>query len=205
MGLIKTAIMSGVGVYGIKQLSKAQEHRQSNQSPNPNGYSRDYNNNYPPQGPQQQGYPYYDGPSPPARGGRREDAYYGEFPDQQQQQQRQRYYPQDPATDRYNRGRAVEDEEDKYARQDGGYVYQARDGQFNNPPAYNSQQQGYQQQGVYQQQALPYEPQGQMNSSRTSGLTDMAMQFMENQQGGENDKKGKKGKGSDMFRDLLNK
>jgi hypothetical protein len=190
MGIIKTAMMSGVGIYGIKQLAKTQEHRHS--SPNPNNYPRDYNN-YPPQEPQGQGY--WGPPGPPPRGPRpgqapREDAYYGEYPDQQQRQ----WYPaqsQRPADGRYSGGYRDE----KYTNQDGEYVYQARERQYANPPAYPSQQQGY-----GQQQGLPYG-----GASGAAGLLGTAMEFVGNQQGGDGKKSKKLGKGGDMINEFLGK
>ena len=188
--------MSGVGIYGIKQLAKAQEARHS--SPNPNDYPRDYNN-YPPQGPQQSPG-YWGPPGPPPRGARqppREDAYYGENPDQQQRQ----WYPaQGPADGRYARGYSADYEDEKYTTQDGEYVYQARERQYNTPPPYGAQQQGY------QPPALPYQSHGRSSSSgaAATGLLGTAMEFVGNQQAGDG-KKGKKGKGSDMISEFLSK
>lgn len=182
-------MMSGVGIYGIKQLAKAQEHRSSR--PAPNDYSRD-NYNYPPQGPQGQGY--WGPPGPPSRGPR-EDAYYGENPNQPQQQRQ--WYPTQPADGRNRSSADYQDE--KYATQveDG---YQARDRQYNTPPPY-----GAQQQQAYQQPALPYEPRRDSPSgSGTAGLLSTAMQFVGDQQG-EDGQKRKRGKGSEMINGFLSK
>jgi len=200
MGIIKTAMMSGVGIYGIKQLAKAQESRHS--SPNPADYPRDYSNS--PQGPQQ-GPGYWGPPGPPPRGARqgrgqapREDAYYGEYPDQQQQRQ---WYPaQGPAEPRYARGYSADYEDEKYTNQDGEVVYRER--QYANPPAYG-QQQGY------GQQALPYESRGRTSplggGAGAAGLLGTSMEFVGNQQRGDV-KKGKKlGKGGDMINEFLGK
>jgi hypothetical protein len=184
--------MSGVGIYGIKQLAKAQETRHS--SPPPNNYPRDYNN-YPPQGPQgAQGAGYWGPPGPPPRGPRqaapREDAYYGENPDQQRQ-----WYPaQGPTDGRYARGYSADYEDERYNAQDGEFVYQAR----NTPPPYGMQQQGY------QREVLPYEPRCSSPAAAAAGLLGTAMEFAGNQQGGDG-KKGKKGKGSDMISDFLSR
>lgn len=197
MGIIKTAIMGSVGIYGIKKLAQAQETRHS--SPAPNDYPRDYNN-YPPQGPQgPQCAGYWGPPGPPPRGPRqappREDAYYGENPDQQQRQ----WYPaQGPADGRYARGYSADYEDEKYTTQDGEVVYQARDRQYYNPPPYGAQQQGY------QQQTAPYEPRRSSPAAGAAGLLGTAMEFVGNQQGGDG-KKSKKGKGSDMIGEFLSK
>ena len=194
MGLIKTAMMSGVGIYGINKLAKSQEFRHSN--PAPNNYPRDYNN-YPPQG--AQGGGYWGPPGPPPRGSRqaspREDAYYGENPDQQQ---RQWYPPQGPPDGRYARGYSADYEEEKYTPQDGEFAYQTRDRQYATPPPYGAQQQGY------QQQALPYEPRRSSPSAGAAGLMSTAMEFVGNQQGGDG-KKGKSSKASGMIGEFLSK
>ena len=193
MGIIKTAMMSGVGIYGIKQLAKAQEQRHS--SPAPNDYPRDYNQY--PQGPQGAGY--WGPPGPPPRearqGAPREDAYYGENPDQQQRQ----WYPQQgPADGRYYRGYYADYPDEKNMSQDGEFVYQARDRKYNTPPPYGAQQQGY------QREALPYEPRRSSPVAGPAGLLGTAMEFVGNQQG-EDGKNGKKGKGSDMISEFLSK
>jgi hypothetical protein len=186
MGLIKTAMISGVGLYGINKLAKTAEHRQSSPSNYPP--PRDYNN-YPPQ----QGAGNWGPPPQGPRQGQapREDAYYGE---NLAQQQRQWYPAQGP--DGRARGYSADYEEEKYTNQDGEVLYQARE-RYTTPPPYGAQQ-------GYQQQALPYEGQGRSSPSRTAALTDMAMQFVANQHE-DGDKKGKKGKSGDLLSGFLSK
>ena len=184
MGIIKTAILGGVGVYGIKQLAKSQESRHS--GPSPNDYPRD-NYNYPPQG-----AGYWGPPGPPPRQGPREDYYYSENPNQQQRQ----WYPaQGQASNQYARGYAADYEDEKYTSQAGEVVYQARDRGYNTPPPYGAQQ-------GYQQQASPYEPRRSSPAVGPAGLLGPAMEFVGNQQSG---KKGNKGKASDIIGEVLSK
>ncbi|KIN01409.1 hypothetical protein OIDMADRAFT_29079 [Oidiodendron maius Zn] len=125
MGLIKTAILTGGGIYAINKLSKAAEARHNN--PPPSNYPpQNFNPNYPPQG-----YwgPPPQGQSPYGQHQRDPDGYYNNQP-----QGRWGPPPNGPQPDQKAYG------DDKYPPAEGSYDSRALS---NNPPAYYNQSQGY--------------------------------------------------------------
>jgi hypothetical protein len=185
MGLIKTAIMTGGGIYAVNKLAKAAENHHNNPQANsyPQNYQRDAN--YPPQGywgpygPQ--GSPQR-GPTPPA-------GYYSD-----NQEQRQLASP--PNSQQYDQSYAPGYSAGDYA--DSKYPadssYERRD-QQNNLPAYHQQPQGYlppQNQGYDHNQNM-------RSSSPMAGLAGMAMEFV----GSGKDRKG--GKTSDRLSEFFSK
>jgi hypothetical protein len=165
MGIIKTAIMTGGGLYAVNKLAKTTEHRYD---------SRQHQQQQQYYDPQYQSNSYR--PQPHLDQGTREgsQAYYSEYPRQQQYQQQQQYH-QDPSQNgQYARGARYAGEEGA----DSDNFYRER---CSNPPPHGAQQ-GYQQ--GYQQQRLP-EERGQ---SPVAGLANMAMQFV-GSQGGKGDPK----------------
>jgi hypothetical protein len=175
MGLIKTAIMTGGGIYAVNKLAKANESRHNNSNYNPN---RDQS--YSPQ-PQSRSPPpsgYYHGPStaPQTREVYAERESRGEG-----------YWV--PAPTNAN-DRAVYERE-KWEREQAWMRHQEQEG-YSSPPAYGQgqSQQQYVPQGQIQGNDQVYERRGQGNGSNTSlgGLAGMAMDFVDGQ--GQNGKKG---------------
>lgn len=177
MGLIKTAIMTGGGIYAVNKLAKTVDHRRNSPQPNSNQYPRDNNQgSWGPPGP------------PPQRQTQADNHYYGEstqragypsnaqgYPPQQQQQRG--YDPADYASD-------------KVAYDEEGWQYRP-----SSPPPYASQQQQQQQQQGYPPQARgngQYE--GQARGSQLEGLANMAVGFL-----GNGEEKGRKGKKLDKY------
>lgn len=198
MGLIKTAMMTGGGIYAVKQLAKTQERRHDAQQ----------NNNY-----QGQGYPRGDGnpnqgywgppgpPGPPPRA-------YGD-------------YQQDPrewsSNNQYENGRYPPHTRGNYAPGDYSEekrVYAEDDFQYQqriagNPPSYYPQQP--QQNSYYPQQpqqgytnAPQYQDGDRGGQSALGGLAGMAMEYAGNASGGGKDGK-KLGKGKDMVSEFFGK
>ncbi|KAH8648892.1 hypothetical protein BGZ60DRAFT_534755 [Tricladium varicosporioides] len=165
MGIIKTAIMTGGGLYAVNKLSKmALNHRSSSQ--------------YPPQGlpPQDQNQQYWN-PPPQSPRVSQPSAYYGDYPPQQQNG----WSPPPPGYP--PRGYA---EDQQYMNDERWAGYQDGNGQngYPTPPPYVQQQQ----QGYYE---TPQRGMG-ARSEQVAGLADMAMDFVGGQGKGIR-KKGKKG------------
>jgi hypothetical protein len=168
MGLIKTAIMSGAGIYAVNKIAKVAENRHSNPN-NQNQYPRDnyYSNEQnwgPPDPPPQRDYQYSDdrqgyAPNPQARSANR-GAYT-----------QREYNPADYATDK------VEYDEDGWQVQ--------RNGEQGPPPYASQPQQGGQ---GYVNAPRSYEYEGQSQNqqqqrgrgARLEGLANMAMGYLEN-------------------------
>lgn len=135
MGLIKTAIMTGGGIYAINKLTKAtMEHRNG---PPPNNNNNNNNQNYRdfPNGDQNyNGNQGYWGPSnQPPRGPPQSNNYNGNY---QQQQQQQQWYPSDPVSQDEQYARAVAQGGEAEAQ------YHAMQRGIEGPPAYNQHPQG---------------------------------------------------------------
>lgn len=178
MGLIKTAIMTGGGIYAVNKLAKASEARHQNS--NQQNYNPSRDQSYSPQ-PQSRSPPptgYYHGPSttPQTREVYAERESRGEG-----------YWV--PAPTNPN-DRAVYERE-KGEREQAWMRQQEQDG-YASPPAYGQgqSQQQYVPQGQIQGNDQVYDRRGQGNGSNSSlgGLADMAMGFVEGQ--GQNGKKG---------------
>jgi hypothetical protein len=124
MGLIKTAILTGGGIYAVNKLAKTAESRHN---PPPASYPRqNYNPNYLPQGywgPPPQGYP------PQGQQQRGPDGYYNNQPEAQW----------GPPPNGLQAGQHAFNG-NKYPPAESFYDSRAPN---NNPPAYNQQQQGY--------------------------------------------------------------
>ncbi|KAI9738044.1 MAG: hypothetical protein M1818_005472 [Claussenomyces sp. TS43310] len=113
MGLIKTAIMTGGGIYAFKKIAKAAENRHSNQQPQPD---------YPPQ---HSNYPqrYSEAQRLTQHGSPPQGAYYGQ--DQQRQwgpSPKPEQYDQ-----RYARGYPGDNNPPAYYQQPHGYSTEAMD------------------------------------------------------------------------------
>lgn len=176
MGLIKTAIMTGGGIYAVNKLAKTVDHRRDSPQPSSNQYPRDNNQGSwgppsPPPQRQPQADNYYYGDNA-QRGGYPSNAQG--YPPQQQQQQQRGYNSADSAGD-------------KVAYDEEGWQYRPT-----NPPPYASQQQ--QQQGYPAQARGNGQYEGQGRGSQLEGLANMAMGFL-----GNGEEKGKKGKKLDKY------
>lgn len=187
MGLIKTAIMTGGGIYAINKIAKTAENRHQNYQPNNqntrgNGYANGNDGNW--------------GPPPPPRGPPQNDYRYGDYPQDRQ------WNPSDNSNDtRFPRGYSSADFEDsKYQNAETDYQYQSRNRQALPPPSYYPQQ-GYSGSQNYDQS---YDQSQNQNQNRGRGspdvaaLADMAMGFV----GRKNS--GSKGKGN-MMSEFLGK
>lgn len=174
MGLIKTAMMTGGGIYAVKQLAKTAERRHDNQNSNNNnnrGYPSD--NGYQNQG-------YSGPPYPPPR------PYY-----QDQRQWSDYNQGNDERSPPTGGGYGLGDYNDqkRYQNED-EYQYRQRDRMAGNPPSYYPQQQ---QQG-YAMASQDQDGNRAGPSSGLGGLADMAMEFAGNGKGqGKNRKKMDKG------------
>jgi hypothetical protein len=184
MGLIKTAIMTGGGIYAVNKLAKAAENRHNNSSPsNPRGYARDH--------PRDNGYWGPPGRCSPAQ----TDNYYAD-----NQQQRQ-WYPANQNDERYLRGYSAGDYGDgKYHSAEGVFEYQERRERESQPPPY-PQQQAY---GLTPQ-GQGYNQNGRLGDPSSMGsLASMAMDFVGNEKG--EGKRGKKSvKGAQMISEFFGK
>lgn len=127
MGLIKTAILTGGGIYAVNKIAKSAENRH-NYPPPQNYPPQNYNPNYPPQG-------YWAPPpqGPPPQGQQRgypPEGYYNNQPQGQWGPP-----PNGPQYDQraYNDSRAPP----------GDRPYDPRGSSSNTPPAYSQQPQSY--------------------------------------------------------------
>ncbi|KAL5331469.1 hypothetical protein ACEPPN_001000 [Leptodophora sp. 'Broadleaf-Isolate-01'] len=161
MGLIKTAMMTGGGIYAVKQLAKTAERRHDNNNNNNNSQgSRD------PGYPSQQGYwgppggPQGPPPPRPYYQDQREWSSYN--------QTDERYPPRGPygPSDSYDQKRAYREED---------YQYQPRDRMAGQPPSYYPDQQQQQQQGYA---TGPPQEDGSRGGVNPAGLAGMALDFV---------------------------
>jgi hypothetical protein len=155
MGLIKTAIMTGGGIYAVKKIAQAAEKRRESPAPNNQNYSRD--GGYSNQG-------QWGPPGPPPRGPPQADNTYGDY----QQQQQQSYSNNAP----YARGFSAGDYEDeRYPVTGADFENQSRNRQIA-PPSYYPQQGNERSQNQNQNQCRE-----KNESSPVDGLVDMALDF----------------------------
>ncbi|KAL2065431.1 hypothetical protein VTL71DRAFT_3101 [Oculimacula yallundae] len=194
MGLIKTAMMTGGGIYAVKQLAKTSERRHDNKNYNNNNGSQSsreggYQNQPgywgPGPGPQGQGQ---QGPSRPYYQDQREYSSYNQNPDSQ-------YATRGPGPygpnerDSYNQDSY--DQKRSYRDEDYQYQYQQRGA--GQPPSYypdqgqQQQQQGYVNQNGYQEESSRGGGGSGGGASDMAGLAGMAMEFA-----GGNEKRGDK-------------
>jgi hypothetical protein len=168
MGIIKTAIMTGGGVYAVNKLSKTAEHR------NDSRQSQQQQQYLDPQGQNNGNWStsrFDQGANEPPR------SYYGDYRQQQQ------YQPQHPSYQQYqdSRQNIGHTSSPQYATENSAANDDAYRGGYYNPPP-NGPQQGFYQ--GYQQDV----PEGR-GSSRTADLASMAMQFVGSRRGDKDDAK----------------
>lgn len=154
MGLIKTAIMTGGGIYAVKQLAKTAERRHENPTNN-NNNNRDYpsDNGYQNQG-------YSGPPGPPHRPYYQDQRQWSDF----EQGNNKRAPPT-----RGDYGPGDYNDQKRYQKED-DYQYQQRDRTAGSPPSYYLQHHA-----VALQDGNRPGP-----SSGLGGLADMAMEFVGN-------------------------
>lgn len=178
MGLIKTAIMTGGGLYAVNKLAKTVESRHNSPSPNNQNYPRDngYENG-------NQGY--WGPPGQPPRGPAQERQWY---PANNQN---------DPSAARgYSSG---DYEGDRYQNAETDYQYQSRNRQALPPPSYYPQQSYAGPQDQVYDQSYDQSQNRRRGSPDVASLGNMAMDFV-----GRKDS-GSKGKGSKMISEFLGK
>ena len=170
MGLIKTAIMSGAGIYAVNKIAKTAEHRHSSHNPN----------QYPPQTAQGG----YWGPAPPAAPGREtRDAYYSDGQNYGDNQQPDGRYWSPQRDQRALRSSSSYPPREEYYddRKFEEVYYQADNGNGRNdrvnPPAYGTQRDfpPQNQQGQFERRGAP---------SNVGDLADMAMRLVGGEEGG---------------------
>ncbi|KAK5046464.1 hypothetical protein LTR84_008267 [Exophiala bonariae] len=200
MGILKTAMMSGAAMYGIKQVAKAAESHGSN---NKNSMSsrrdysdRDYDQYYsrPDENSNRQMNHRY---LPQARDMQDRTQYN---PAYSNNESRQRIYLEDQA---YNTGLQYSDQEWTENRPQYAYATNMRSASAP-PPQYTRQNQN-RQQGFVEPEEMMDDPRDLQGGNRADMMNMLAQQAMSmGLMGGKSGQKDKKGKGN-LIRDLMSK